>query len=81
MASKTPGSRIVVCTDGLANVGVGALDVQDDAKRQEVEQWYEGVANMAKLHGVQVSVVSLKGDECALEDLGEPSFLKGRLLG
>lgn len=27
----------MVCTDGLANVGLGALDVKDDAARREVE--------------------------------------------
>jgi hypothetical protein len=26
MAAKSPGSRVVVCTDGLANVGLGALE-------------------------------------------------------
>lgn len=42
-----------------------------------MEEWYEGIGNLAKLHGVTVSVVSIKGDECALEDLGRVAELSG----
>lgn len=78
MASKKNGTRVVVCTDGLANVGVGALDgAKEGEERQKVEAWYEGVGNLAKLSGVVVSVVSIKGDECALEDLGRVTTITG----
>jgi len=42
-----------------------------------VEQWYEGVANVAKLKGVTINVISIKGQECALEDLGKVADITG----
>jgi len=42
-----------------------------------VEQWYEGVANVAKLKGVTINVISIKGQECALEDLGKVAEITG----
>lgn len=70
MASKQKGSRVVVCTDGLANVGLGSMDKLSDNERTQVEQWYDKVGEYAQERGVMVSVISIKGDECALEDLG-----------
>ena len=26
IASQKPGSKVVICTDGLANIGLGSLD-------------------------------------------------------
>lgn len=77
LASRRPGSRVVVCTDGLANVGIGAFDQPVAAGQQDPKLWYEGLANLARLAGVAVSVISIKGDECALEDLGKVSEVTG----
>lgn len=77
MAAKEPGTRVVVCTDGLANVGLGSLDIKDPTQLATSRQWYEGVANFAKASGVTVSVISLKGDECSLEDLGTVAEITG----
>ena len=49
------GSRLVLCTDGLANVGLGALDdLKSDEEREAAEQFY------AQL-GVEVSAWSCCG--------------------
>lgn len=78
MAQNSKGSKVIVCTDGLANVGLGALDaIANEEQRKEVEQWYEGVGNLAKINGVTVDVISIKGSECALEDLGQVSEIAG----
>jgi len=80
MASKVNGSRVVVCTDGLANVGIGALDKQscpDDNTKLAAENWYQGVGDMAKLAGVGVSIISIKGEECDLEALGKVAEMTG----
>jgi len=77
-ASQVPGSTVVVCTDGIDNVGLGSLEgINDDTVKQGVEQWYEGVANVAKLKGVTINVISIKGQECALEDLGRVADITG----
>ncbi len=63
MASSSSGCRVVVCTDGLANIGVGALDKSScptEELRARAEEWYESVGQMAKLAGVAVSVISIK---------------------
>jgi len=80
MAGETRGSEIVVCTDGLANVGIGALDelkkdASDDGKRLAVKQFYEKVGNYAAEHGVTINVISIEGEDCRLENLGVVSDL------
>ncbi len=30
IAARKPGSKVILCTDGLANKGIGALDSNDD---------------------------------------------------
>jgi hypothetical protein len=78
MASNIPASTVVVCTDGIANVGLGSLEgISDETVKAGVEQWYEGVANVAKIKGVTINVISIKGQECALEDLGRVAEITG----
>jgi Mg-chelatase subunit ChlD len=59
------GSTVIICTDGMANKGLGSLDV--DAS--ESEAFYQEVAAVAKLNGVSISVVTIKGEGCKLEIL------------
>ena len=48
IASKHPGSKIIVCTDGMANVGLGRLDeFKSDQEQDAQESFYETVANLA----------------------------------
>ena len=35
MAAAAPGSQVILCTDGLANIGVGSLDVPQDDKQKK----------------------------------------------
>lgn len=52
MASKFRGSKVILCTDGLANVGMGKLDnFKDEAERDECVQFYEDVAGSAAENG------------------------------
>jgi len=64
------GSTVVICTDGLANVGLGAFD---EAKTEEdiakVKEFYERVGQFAKAKGVTVNLVSIKGDDCNIDAL------------
>ena len=68
-----PGSRVIICTDGLANVGIGRLD--DDPN--VAEDFYTRAANIAKGKGIEVSVISIEGEECKLNKLSKVSEMTG----
>merc|ERR1712154_467513 len=80
MASSKPGSQVILCTDGLANVGVGSLDVPSTADQNEEEEeeeddpvlkWYEALGDYAMSKGVVVNIISITDDGCKLENLGK----------
>lgn len=74
IAGRKRGSQVVLCTDGLANQGIGSLEglvVKDtDVEKSEVELLYERFGDTAKDMGVTVSVIGIKGAECRMENLG-----------
>ena len=45
MLNNAPGSRVIICTDGLANVGIGNLETKD---RAGVASVYQRMAEVAK---------------------------------
>jgi hypothetical protein len=65
LAGTAPGSSVILCTDGLANQGLGSLEGKD----KEFVAFYNECAEQAVLKGVSVSVLSLQGAECKLESL------------
>ena len=68
VASKgSKGSVVVLCTDGLANIGVGSLEGADELKYQ----FYDEVANKAKEKNVAVNIVTIKGESSKLEILSK----------
>lgn len=79
MASKgAPGSTVVICTDGLSNIGLGAYD---EAKTEEdiakVDEFYERIAQFAQTHGTTINIVSIEGDECNLDSLARMAEMTG----
>lgn len=66
MAGKQPGSHVVLCTDGKANIGIGSLE--DD--KENINLMYTQLAELAKVLGVVVSIVSIIGSECKLDHIG-----------
>ena len=62
---------VCLCTDGLANVGLGALDSNDEAAIEESKKFYNELEQLAVASGVLVNVISIKGEECKLEILGK----------
>ncbi|KAL6071768.1 actin [Balamuthia mandrillaris] len=71
MTSMAPsGSKVVICTDGLANVGVGNLDVATVEEKNSAAAFYQQLANIAKQNGTMISVISIRGDDCSMETLG-----------
>ncbi|XP_072535317.1 circularly permutated Ras protein 1-like [Salminus brasiliensis] len=72
MASKHPGSKVLVCSDGVPNAGLGSLNPELSSSRSIVSSsiFYQELAETAATHGVSVSVVSLDGSDCRLDELG-----------
>eukprot|EP01102_Stenamoeba_stenopodia_P014107 TRINITY_DN4655_c0_g1_i1.p1 TRINITY_DN4655_c0_g1~~TRINITY_DN4655_c0_g1_i1.p1 ORF type:complete len:632 (-),score=160.60 TRINITY_DN4655_c0_g1_i1:708-2603(-) len=70
LAGQRPKSEIIICTDGLANVGVGAFV---SAKTGEVEEFYHSLGVIAKKNETKISVIGIEGDKggCALQTIGK----------
>lgn len=71
LASGRAGSKIVLCTDGMANNGVGAIQ-----KNQECP-FYGDIARRAAEEGTVISVVTMEGEDCSMENLGACADLTG----
>ena len=64
-----PGSQVIICTDGLANIGVGDLTAENVQ-----DEFYREVGSIAKELGVSVSVITIEGQDCKLEALNFVTF-------
>jgi len=72
LASGQPGTRIVLCTDGMANNGVGSIKTSG-----EVCPFYSNMACRAAEEGTCISVVTMEGENCSMENLGTCADLTG----
>lgn len=78
MACQVPGSKVIICTDGMANVGLGSLDNLATTEQFEVASlFYQEVSQIAKDRGVSVSVLTIAGTECKLVELGRVASVTG----
>lgn len=74
----SPGSQVVICTDGLANIGLGAFDeAKTEQEVAKIDEFYERVGEFAKSKGLTINVVSIIGDECNLDSLSKLADLTG----
>lgn len=62
------GSRIILCTDGLANKGLGSL--QGTEVSPAAKAFYENVADLAVEYGISVSIITIEGNACRVDALG-----------
>ena len=51
MATQHPGSKVIICTDGMANLGVGTLDESDRFEREGDGVFYKEVGIEASNKG------------------------------
>jgi len=72
LASGRPGSKIVLCTDGMANNGVGAI-----TNRNQVVEFYGDMGRRAAEEGTCISVITMEGEDCSMENLGTCADLTG----
>ena len=63
-----PGSTVIVCTDGMANIG-----------RSDIE-FYQQIGSYAKEYGVTVNVVAIAGDQCDLASLQHVCEITGGMI-
>eukprot|EP00727_Mastigamoeba_balamuthi_P000800 m51a1_g10717 putative actin (1113) ;mRNA; r:219305-223208 len=71
LAGGRPGSKVMVCTDGMANEGIGS--VQKDVRCP----FYAEVGEEARRRAVTVSVITMEGEDCSMENLGTTADLTG----
>ena len=64
MATKAPGARIMICTDGMSNTGIGSVS------GKEANPFYPLVAKVARERSLQISVITMEGEDCSMENLG-----------
>jgi len=77
-SSGKAGSTVVICTDGLANIGLGAFDeCKTDEDFQKAEEFYEKVGQLAQTAGVTINVITIEGDECNVDSLSKLAELTG----
>ncbi len=65
------GSKVLICTDGMANTGLGSNGGSSD------KTYYESVGKYARSMGVAVTVVSIVDSECRLDLLSPLAILTG----
>jgi hypothetical protein len=75
LASQVPGSKVVLCTDGLANVGVGAMDT--DSPAASVRDFYINISKRALESNTTISLMSFKGSDSNIQVLGEMATKTG----
>jgi hypothetical protein len=66
IAGSKPASKVILCTDGLANFGIGSMDGE---RATEFTPFYTELAEIAKVKGVTVSIISMAAEDCSLENL------------
>lgn len=77
-AQGAPGSTVVLCTDGLANIGLGAMDeIASQEQVEALDAFYEQIGILAKEKGVTVNIVSIEGEECNLDTLSKIAEVTG----
>ncbi|KRX09903.1 Zinc finger, Sec23/Sec24-type [Pseudocohnilembus persalinus] len=68
LKNAKPGSQIIICTDGLSNIGFGALDT--DEASQISQPVYDQITQLALEKGIQISIITVKGEQCKIITLG-----------
>ncbi|XP_051571574.1 circularly permutated Ras protein 1-like isoform X1 [Myxocyprinus asiaticus] len=70
MASQFTGSKVIICTDGRANIGLGQLEHESSHCPTPSPYFYNQLAYYAAEKGVIVSVMTFEGEDCRLAEVG-----------
>ncbi|XP_063043442.1 circularly permutated Ras protein 1 isoform X2 [Engraulis encrasicolus] len=77
VASQYPGSKVIICTDGCANIGLGQLEQDQSHGAAPSPYFYSQLANYAAEKGVIVSVMTFEGEDCRLAEVGRLADVTG----
>ena len=70
--------EVIICTDGIPNVGIGSLD--EDSSQDQGKEFYSMISKHAKTAGVTINFIAIEGCECSLEGFKEcAEFTSGEL--
>jgi hypothetical protein len=72
LASNNPCSEIILCTDGLPNVALGALDATPPNS-----EFYNKIAEYGRAHEISISIIAIEGETCSLAHVSQCSELTG----
>ncbi|KAM7366532.1 hypothetical protein PAMP_015967 [Pampus punctatissimus] len=71
VASRYPGSKVILCTDGRANIGLGEMEQTSSLSSSHFNPYfYKQLALQAAESGVIVSVMTFEGTDCRLAEVG-----------
>ncbi|KAM6949274.1 circularly permutated Ras protein 1 [Aplochiton taeniatus] len=71
MASRYVGSKVVLCTDGKANIGLGRMeDGSSPSSLSLLDHFYRRLGHQAANSGVIVSVMTFEDTDCRLAEVG-----------
>jgi hypothetical protein len=71
IAGTSRGSSVILCTDGIANIGLGTIENFIPEDTSPATQFYNLVAKDALERGVAVSVLSIQGTNASLEHIAK----------
>eukprot|EP01155_Anaeramoeba_flamelloides_P040691 Anaeramoba_flamelloidesc33926_g1_i2.p1 GENE.c33926_g1_i2~~c33926_g1_i2.p1 ORF type:complete len:516 (+),score=152.50 c33926_g1_i2:468-2015(+) len=80
IAGQRRGSKVVLCTDGLSNIGIGALEEDETEEQQQKSseqlspnEFYNELAEYCAEKGAVVDVVTLEDTDCSVDQIGKLS--------
>ncbi|KAM9505103.1 uncharacterized protein ACWYII_047681 [Salvelinus alpinus] len=81
MASRQPGSKVIICTDGKAYTDLGNLEVEDNNQQARYFLYstifYQDLGEYAASQGVTVAVLAIEGKDGRLDEQGRPADRTG----
>jgi len=76
IASKgKPGSKVIICTDGIANRGIGKIGPHNQNSNNEARIFYNNIGNYAKHMGLVISLITIADTRCRLDLLSPTANL------
>ena len=77
LATQARGTRIVVCTDGRSNVGVGSVEAEGEEAAAATAEYYAKIGQLALAAGVSISVLSIQDTDAGLSMVGKCAQISG----